>query len=47
MIRIAVSPGACRAITGTLPAGAIVYPPERNSRGQCLLWLSEAEAEAH
>ena len=29
----------------TLPAGSTVYPPERNSRGQYLLWLSEAEAK--
>jgi hypothetical protein len=43
-VRIAVSPRAYRAIKGTLPAGSIVYPPERNSRGQYLLWLSEAEA---
>ena len=27
-----------------MPEGAVVYPPERNSRGQYLLWLSEAEA---
>jgi hypothetical protein len=44
MIRIAVSPRAYRAIKGTLPAGSTVYPPERNARGQYLLWLTEAEA---
>jgi hypothetical protein len=44
MIRIAVSPRAYRAIKGTLPEGSVVYPPERNSRGQYLLLLSEAEA---
>jgi hypothetical protein len=42
--RIAVSPRAYRAIKATLPAGSVVYPPERNDRGQYLLWLSEAEA---
>jgi hypothetical protein len=42
--RIAVSPRAYRAIKATLPAGSIVYPPERNARGQYLLWLSETEA---
>ncbi len=26
------------------PAGSLVYPPERNAKGQYLLWLSEAEA---
>ena len=44
MIRIAVSPRAYRAIKASLPAGSVVYPPERNDRGQYLLWLSEAEA---
>jgi hypothetical protein len=44
MIRIAVSPRAYRAIKDTLPEGSVVYPPERNSRGQYLLLLSEAEA---
>jgi hypothetical protein len=27
-----------------LPAGSVVYPPERNGRGEYLLWLNEAEA---
>jgi hypothetical protein len=44
LIRIAVSPRAYRAIKATLPAGSVVYPPERNDRGQYLLWLSETEA---
>jgi hypothetical protein len=44
VIRVAVSPRAYRAIKGTLPEGSVVYPPERNNRGQYLLWLSEAEA---
>jgi hypothetical protein len=35
---------AYRAIKDTLPAGSIVYPPERNTWGQYLLWLTEAEA---
>jgi len=42
--RIAVSPRAYRAIKATLPAGSVVYPPERNAKGQYLLWLTEAEA---
>jgi hypothetical protein len=32
------------ALKATLPAGSVVYPPERNARGEYLLWLSEAEA---
>jgi hypothetical protein len=44
LIRIAVSARAYRAIKATLPEGSVVYPPERNDRGQYLLWLSEAEA---
>jgi hypothetical protein len=44
LIRIAVSARAYRAIKATLPAGSVVYPPERNDGGQYLLWLSEAEA---
>ena len=44
MIRIAVSPRAYRAIKASLPAGSVVYPPERNDRGQYLLWLNDAEA---
>jgi hypothetical protein len=42
--RIAVSPRAYRAIKATLPKGSVVYPPERNAKGQYLLWLSETEA---
>jgi hypothetical protein len=30
LIRIAVSPRAYRAIKATLPAGSVVYPPERS-----------------
>jgi hypothetical protein len=44
LIRIAVSPRAYRAIKATLPAGSVVYPPERNGRGEYLLWLTEAES---
>jgi hypothetical protein len=33
---IAVSPRAYRAIKATLPAGSVIYPPERNDRGQYL-----------
>jgi hypothetical protein len=44
LIGIAVSPRAYHAIKATLPAGSVVYPPERNGRGEYLLWLSEAEA---
>jgi len=44
MIRIAVSPRAYLAIKSTLPEGSVVYAPERNSRGQYLLSLSETEA---
>ena len=44
MIKIAVSARAYRAIKATLPAGSVVYSPERNDRGQYLLWLTEAEA---
>ena len=44
MIPIAVSPRAYRAIKASLPAGSTVYPPERNDRGQYLLWLNDAEA---
>jgi hypothetical protein len=32
VIRIAVSASAYRAIKATLPAGSIVYPPERSGR---------------
>jgi hypothetical protein len=42
--RIVVSPRAYRTITATLPPGSVVYPPERNGRGEYLLWLSEVEA---
>jgi putative SOS response-associated peptidase YedK len=42
--RIAVSARAYPPIKATLPAGSTVYPPERNAKGQYLLWLSEAEA---
>jgi hypothetical protein len=35
---------AYRAIKATLPVGSVIYPPERNDRGQYLLWLTEAEA---
>jgi hypothetical protein len=45
LIRIAVSARAYRAIKASLPPGSVVYPPERNDRGQYLLWLSEPEAE--
>jgi hypothetical protein len=34
LIRIAVSPRAYRAIKATLPAGSVVYPPERNDRAK-------------
>src|SRR5947209_4217271 len=44
MIRVAVSPRAYRAIKSSFHKGSVVYPPERNARGQYLLWLSEAEA---
>jgi hypothetical protein len=44
VIRIAVSPRAYHAIKASLPVGSVVYPPERNARGQYLLWLNEAEA---
>ncbi len=44
MIRIAVSARAYRAIKATLPPGSVVYPPDRNGRGEYLLWLNEAEA---
>ena len=44
MHRIAVTPRAYRAIKATLPAGSIVYLPDRNARGQYLLWLTETEA---
>ena len=43
MIRIAVSPRAYRAIKASLSPGSVVYPPERNDRGQYLLWLNDAE----
>jgi hypothetical protein len=44
MVRIAVSARAYRAIKATLPTGSVVYSPERNARGQYLLWLNDAEA---
>jgi hypothetical protein len=44
VIRVAVSARAYRAIKATLPTGSVVYPPERDGRGEYLLWLSEAEA---
>jgi hypothetical protein len=46
MIRIAVSPRAYRALKSTLPEGLVVYPPERNSRGQYLLMLDEGTANS-
>ena len=46
MIRIAITPAAYRAIKGTLPAGSIVYPPERNSSGRYLLMLDESSANS-
>ena len=27
------------------PGGSVVYPPERNDRGQCLLWLTRSGGE--
>ena len=39
--RIAVSARAYRAIKATLPAGRSFYPPERNGRGEYLLWLTK------
>jgi hypothetical protein len=44
LIRIAVSARAYRAIKATLGEGSVVYPPERNGRGEYLLWLNDAEA---
>ncbi len=44
MVQHRVSARAYRAIKATLPVGSVVYPPERNDRGQYLLWLTEAEA---
>ena len=44
MTRIAVTPRAYRAIKASLPEGSFVYPPERDSRGRYLLFLTEAEA---
>ena len=35
---------AYRAIKAALPPGSKIYPPERNAKGQYLLWLTEAEA---
>jgi hypothetical protein len=32
LIRIAVSARAYRAIKASVPAGSVVYPPERNCR---------------
>jgi hypothetical protein len=43
-VRIAVSARAYRVIKSTLPEGSVVYPPERNGRGQYLLVLNDAEA---
>jgi hypothetical protein len=45
VIRIAVSARAYRAIKATLPEGSVVYPPERNDRGQYLLWLDRGGGE--
>jgi hypothetical protein len=44
MIRIAVSAEAYFAIRASLPEGAIIYPPDRERRGQYLLWLTASEA---
>jgi hypothetical protein len=44
LIRIAVSARAYRANKATLPAGSVVYAPERNDGGQYLLCLNDAEA---
>jgi hypothetical protein len=42
MIRVAVSPRAYRAIKATLPGGAVVLKPDRDSRGRYLLMFDEA-----
>jgi hypothetical protein len=42
--RIAVPARAYRAIRAALPPGSKGYPPERNAKGQSLLWLTEVEA---
>jgi hypothetical protein len=41
MVRVAVSPRAYRAIKASLPAGSVVYPPERDKHGRYLLMLDE------
>ncbi len=44
MRRFCVSGRAYGAIKATLPVGSVVYPPERDAKGQYLLCLTEAEA---
>jgi hypothetical protein len=44
MIRIALSPRACRAIKSTLPKGAVVLNGDRDRRGRYLLMLDNKAA---
>jgi hypothetical protein len=46
MIKIAISSEAFEAIARTLPLGSVVVEPHRNERGERLVWLEAATAEA-
>lgn len=39
MVRIAISETAYQAILSTLPSGSVAVEPERDERGQVLIWI--------
>jgi hypothetical protein len=39
MICIAVSPAAFDPVAATFPVGRVVYEPERNAKGERLIWV--------
>jgi hypothetical protein len=39
MVRIAVSQAAFEAVATIFPFGRVVYEPERNARGERLIWV--------
>jgi hypothetical protein len=45
MIKIAISEAAFEAIKATLPLGSVAYEPERDAKGERLIWLEDAMAD--
>ena len=39
MVRIAVSQAAFKAVAANSPLGRVVYDPERNAKGERLIWV--------